>query len=93
MRPETLYQLFKPLDTLKGIGPRLKNKLKYLIGENVIDLLWHLPTDVINRAYCPNVVEAEKGRIVTFNLIVNKHKITRKMTFLFVYFLRHFLNN
>ena len=78
MRPETLYQLFRPLDTLKGIGPRLKNKLKYLIGENVIDLLWHLPTDVINRTYSPNVVEAEKGRIATFNLIVNKHLPSRR---------------
>ncbi|MEE3295658.1 MAG: ATP-dependent DNA helicase RecG [Pseudomonadota bacterium] len=78
MRPETLYQLFRPLDTLKGIGPRLKNKLKYLIGENVIDLLWHLPSDVINRTYSPKVIDAEKDRIATFNLIVNKHLPSRR---------------
>ena len=65
MRPKILDKLFKPIETTKGIGPRLKIKLKYLIGENIVDYLWHLPNNIIDRSYKPTVVSAENDRIVT----------------------------
>ena len=43
MISESLYQLFPTIRYLKGIGPKLKSRLKYLVGNYVIDLIWHLP--------------------------------------------------
>ena len=59
MRPKILDKLFKPIETTKGIGPRLKVKLKYLIGENIVDYLWHLPNNIIDRSYKPKIISAE----------------------------------
>ena len=73
MESQSLYQLFKPLDTLKGIGPKLKSRLKYLVGNYVIDLLWHLPIGFIDRSYKPNIANAEIGRVVTIKCTVKKH--------------------
>ena len=73
MRPKILEQLFKPIETTRGIGPRLKIRLKYLIGENLVDLLWHLPNNIIDRSYNPTISKAEKDRIVTIKATVLKH--------------------
>ncbi len=43
MRPEILFPLFAEIDTLPGIGPRLKPLVARLIGgAHIADLLWHL---------------------------------------------------
>tara|TARA_Y100000591_G_scaffold97582_1_gene82770 strand:- start:223 stop:891 length:669 start_codon:yes stop_codon:yes gene_type:complete len=78
MRPKILDKLFKPIETTKGIGPRLKIKLKYLIGENIVDYLWHLPNNIIDRSYKPTVVSAENNRIVTIDITVSKHSPSRR---------------
>ncbi len=78
MRPKILDKLFKPIETTKGIGPRLKIKLKYLIGENIVDYLWHLPNNIIDRSYKPTVVSAENDRIVTIDITVSKHSPSRR---------------
>ena len=46
MRPKILDQLFKPIETARGIGPRLKLRLKYLIGENIEILKNHIKLKV-----------------------------------------------
>lgn len=52
MRPEILFPLFAEIDSLPGIGPRLKPLLARLIGgEHVVDLLWHLPSGLIDRRF------------------------------------------
>ena len=78
MRPKILDKLFKPIETTKGIGPRLKVKLKYLIGENIVDYLWHLPNNIIDRSYRPTIISAENNRIVTMDLTVTKHNPSRR---------------
>ena len=78
MRPKILEQLFKPIETTRGIGPRLKIRLKYLIGENIVDLLWHLPNNIIDRSYNPTISRAEKDRIVTIGVTVLKHFPSRR---------------
>ena len=78
MRPKILDKLFKPIETTKGIGPRLKVKLKYLIGENIVDYLWHLPNNIIDRSYKPTIISAENNRIVTIDLTVTKHNPSRR---------------
>lgn len=73
MRPEILYPLFKPITTLKGVGPRISGAIKKAAGEEIVDLLWHLPTGVIDRRYQPSVAKAEDGRVCTLSVTVGKH--------------------
>lgn len=44
-----------------------------LCGEHVIDLLWHLPTGVIDRSYSPRLKYADRDRIVTLELKIIEH--------------------
>lgn len=73
MRPEILYPLFKPLGTLKGVGPKLETALTRLTGPHVVDLLWHLPSGHVDRTYEPKVAEAEPGRVATLTVRVGQH--------------------
>jgi len=73
MRPEVLYPLFKPQNTLKGVGPKLEPHLARLTGEHVVDLLWHLPSGSIDRTYQPKIIEAEAGRVATITVRVGQH--------------------
>ncbi len=73
MRPPILYPLFAPVTSLGGIGPRIGKLVEKLAGPLLVDLLWHLPSGVIDRRYQPKVAEAEAGRIATLTVIVEKH--------------------
>jgi len=70
VRPEILFPLFAPVTSLPGLGPRLGVLVRKLAGERTSDLLWHLPSGVIDRRYAPLVAEAELGRIATLTLEV-----------------------
>ena len=74
MRPEILFDLFAPITSLRGIGPRLANALDKPIGTRVVDLLWHLPTGVIDRRHTPNVLDAMPGEIATMTVQVQYHE-------------------
>ncbi|MCC0006970.1 MAG: ATP-dependent DNA helicase RecG [Hyphomicrobiaceae bacterium] len=81
MRPAELTPLFASAQSLTGIGPRLvilmKKALRLPPGVSeprVIDLLWHLPTGVIDRRAEPAVADATPGTIVTLKVRVLKHK-------------------
>ena len=74
MRPSVLYPLFASITSLKGIGPRIAALYKKLCGEYVVDLLWHLPTGVIDRGYAPRLSEAESARIATITVKVIEHQ-------------------
>ncbi|MEH6403005.1 MAG: ATP-dependent DNA helicase RecG [Sneathiella sp.] len=49
MRPEVLFPLFRSVNTLKGIGPRMATFVEKLAGSHVVDLSWHLPSGMITR--------------------------------------------
>ena len=81
MRPTILQPLFADVDTLKGIGPRLKTLLTKLLdrpGEvktpRKIDLLWHFPTGVVDRRNRPKIKDLKSGELATFDATVLKHK-------------------
>jgi len=81
MRPSELTPLFASADALKGVGPHvmtlLKKALKMPPGvtqPRVIDLLWHLPTGVIDRRAEPTVAAAIPGTIATLKVRILKHK-------------------
>lgn len=73
MRPSALDPLFADAISLPGIGPRLAKTLAVFTGDKVIDLLWHLPGNLIDRNYRPALTEVEDGRIATFEVEIFKH--------------------
>jgi ATP-dependent DNA helicase RecG len=81
MRPSALNPLFAPAQTLGGIGPRLQLLLNKCLAlppmvatARVVDVLWHMPTGVIDRRAEPLVAESVPGTIVTLKVRVVKHK-------------------
>lgn len=77
MRPELLFPLFATVDSLSGIGPRLATAISKLAGEHVVDLLWHLPTGLIDRRFAPKVIEAIPGTIATMTVRIDAHQAPR----------------
>ena len=73
MRPIILFPLFAAMTTLKGVGPRMGSLFERLCGGKCVDLLWHLPSGVIDRSYSPELRVAEKGRVATLSLHVDEH--------------------
>jgi ATP-dependent DNA helicase RecG len=81
MRPSELTPLFASADVLKGVGPHVTTLLKKALSlpagttqPRVIDLLWHLPTGVIDRRAEPTVAAAVPGTIATLKVRVLKHR-------------------
>ena len=74
MRPEALFSLFKPLQTLPGVGPRLAVLLEKLVGAHVVDLIWHLPVGIVDRSHQPRISGIEPGRLVTVTVVVESHQ-------------------
>lgn len=77
MRPRILFDLFAPVTILPGVGPRVGRLLEKAAGPRIVDLLWHLPTDIVDRSYRPSVAEAQPGRIATLALTVDGHQPPR----------------
>jgi ATP-dependent DNA helicase RecG len=73
MRPSQLDPLFADATTLPGIGPKLGKLLGEFTGDKIIDLLHHLPSNLIDRQYRPALNLVEDGRIATFEVTVVKH--------------------
>jgi ATP-dependent DNA helicase RecG len=81
MRPPALNPLFASAINLPGIGPRMQVLLKKALRlppgvtePRVIDLIWHMPTGVIDRRATPTVTESIPGTIATLELRVLKHR-------------------
>ncbi|MCA8902462.1 MAG: ATP-dependent DNA helicase RecG [Hyphomonas sp.] len=66
MRDERLFPLFAGLETLSGVGPKLKPLLERLVGgEHVWDLLLHLPERWVDRRVRATIDEVEFGEVAT----------------------------
>ncbi|MBE6453196.1 MAG: ATP-dependent DNA helicase RecG [Alphaproteobacteria bacterium] len=74
MRPEILYPLFADISTLKGVGERTHKLITNLInGNKLVNMLWHLPTNIIDRTYAPKLINAIPGKICTIAVKVVEH--------------------
>ncbi len=73
MRPEILFPLFAPPTALPGVGPRLGILFEKLTGAYIADLLWHIPTDIIDRRFAPKIMEAPGGVIATITVEIDAH--------------------
>jgi len=74
MRPEILFPLFTPVTALPGIGPRLAKLVEKVAGPRIADLLWLLPTGIVDRRHAPKLSEAVPGGIVTVTVTVEEHR-------------------
>jgi ATP-dependent DNA helicase RecG len=73
MRPHILNPLFRPVTTLPGLGPRIAKLVERLAGDKVVDLLWHLPSGLIDRRFSPRIKDAPAGAVATITVHVDKH--------------------
>ena len=77
MRPESLFQLFAPSASLKGVGPRFAPLVNRLAGPRVRDVLFLLPQRVVRRTRS-TVAAAVADEAYIFELIIDNHiKATR----------------
>jgi len=68
MRPDILNPLFAEVEVLKGIGPQLAKPLKRLGLERVVDILFHLPVNWVERKRVGLLDEADVGAIIAIEL-------------------------
>jgi ATP-dependent DNA helicase RecG len=74
MRPEVLFPLFAPVTTLPGVGPKIGKLIERLAGPHVVDLLWHLPSGIVDRRFSPKIAEAAEGIVATLTVTVERHE-------------------
>lgn len=72
-RPFALDPLFTSLKTLGGVGPKLLKLYEKLCGPAVIDVLYHMPSNLIDRRYSPSIENLERERIATLKVTVHEH--------------------
>lgn len=78
MRPAILNPLFALVTSLPGVGPKQDKLLRYLLDRSetprLVDLLLHLPTNVIDRRARPKIRDAMPGNVVTLEVTVDRHR-------------------
>lgn len=77
MRPETLNPLFAEVETLEGVGPKLRKPLEKLGLTRVKDLVLHLPERFVSRRAVANVDEAGEGEQIVVALTPIEHRASR----------------
>jgi ATP-dependent DNA helicase RecG len=73
VRPQILFPVFAATTALPGVGKQAARLLERLAGPSVADLLWHLPTGIVDRRHMPTIRDALAGTIVTLAVTVDKH--------------------
>jgi ATP-dependent DNA helicase RecG len=78
MRPPLLNPLFAPVTSLSGVGPKQDKLFRYLLERSetprLVDLLLHLPVNVIDRRARPEIRDVVPGSVVTLEVIVERHR-------------------
>ncbi|OAF12093.1 ATP-dependent DNA helicase RecG [Bradyrhizobium neotropicale] len=78
MRPSLLNPLFAPVTSLPGVGPKQDKLLRYLLSRDetprLVDLLLHLPSNVVDRRARPKIRDAVPGTVVTLEVTVDRHR-------------------
>lgn len=81
MRPLALFPLFRSVESLKGVGPSLAQALARLLGGArdsaalpvVRDVLFHLPTSVVDRRQVFALKDAPVQTIVSLKVMIEAH--------------------
>ena len=77
-RPDILNPLFSSVTSLTGVGPKQDKLFRYLLDRSetprLVDLLLHLPTNVIDRRARPTIRDAVPGTVVTLEVTIDRHR-------------------
>lgn len=73
MRPEILFPFFTETVSLPGVGARIAANLEKIVGTRIVDLLWHMPVDIIDRRAGPNLDDIKFDQIATLDVTVGNH--------------------
>src|ERR1700761_1215240 len=77
MRPEILFPLFAPIDTLKGVGSRVAPLLaKVAGGDKVRDVAFLRPHSLVRRTPS-TLASASHGEVMTFEVTVDEYQRPR----------------
>jgi len=79
MRPSLLDPLFASVSALSGVGPKSALLFDRLLAQpggaaRILDLLFHLPYDTIDRRARPKIIDAEIGKQVVLDVRVTEHR-------------------
>ena len=74
MRPDILNPLFTEVETLDGVGPRMKKPLDRLGLTRVRDVAYHLPERFVTRRAVQTMDEAGEGEQIVLKLTVTEHR-------------------
>jgi len=79
MRPPILNPLFASLSVLSGVGPKLEKLFARLFAREgepprLIDLLFHLPTGLVDRRNQPKLSAVPPDTVVTVAVTVDRHR-------------------
>ena len=77
MRSEKINPLFSSITSLSGVGPKLERLFNRLVGNKLINLLWHIPYNVLKREKHENIHEAQINSLITFKIKITEHKPSR----------------
>ena len=79
----SLSALFAPLSVLKGVGPKMLPLLAKLLRPSdgkpprVVDLLFHMPTGVIDRGTLMQVDKTRAGEMATLQVTIGAHRFPK----------------
>lgn len=74
MRPDILNPLFAEVETLDGVGPKMKKPLDRLGLTRVRDVAYHLPERFVTRRAVQTVDEAGEAEQIVLKLTVTEHR-------------------
>src|SRR3954471_16116040 len=79
MRPPSLNPLFAALTSLPGIGPKQEKLYARLLGREgevprIADLLFHLPSGMVDRRARPKLRDVQPGTVVTVAVTIDQHR-------------------
>ena len=74
MRPDILNPMFAEVETLDGVGPKMKKPLDRLGLTRVRDVAYHLPERFVTRRAVQTVDEAGEAEQIVLNLTVSEHR-------------------
>lgn len=76
-RPSVLAPLFASIQSIKGVGEHLNACYIRLLGRQavrLVDVLFHLPSAVIDRRFSPPLKDAPEGVVATFEVTIDFHE-------------------
>lgn len=73
MRPEILFPLFAEVTSIGGLGEKSSKLLRNLGIEKIIDFIWHMPSNLIDRSYSPKLSDAKIGSVCSVFVRVVEH--------------------